>query len=501
MKQRTAPIEMTSGEFRAAGHRLVDQIAEWLDAMPRGPVVHDESPLDVRRALNADEALPESGADAQALLDEATGLLFDHSLFNGHPRFFGYITSSPAPIGALGDLLASAVNQNVGSWRLAPIATEIEAQTVRWIATLIGFPSDTGGLLVTGGNMANFVCFLAARTAALSNVRSGGLRSTAAPLCVYASTETHTWIQKAADLFGVGTDAIRWIPVDGEQRMDAAALDAQIAADKRNGALPLLVVGTAGTVGTGAVDPLAEIARVCRSHHVWFHVDGAYGAMAAGVPGAPADLFAMADADSVAVDPHKWLYAPVEAGCALVRRPADLQRTFSYHPSYYHFDQEVMNYYEYGPQNSRGFRALKVWLALRQVGRSGYVEMIGDDMRLARHLHELICRHPDFEAITQHLSITTFRYVPEDLRAAPSNPDTEEYLRRLNEELLSRVERSGQAFLSNAVVGGKFALRACIVNFRTSLADIEALPPLLARFGREADQTMRGFVSQAPGGK
>jgi glutamate/tyrosine decarboxylase-like PLP-dependent enzyme len=482
---------MTGAAFREAGHDLVNQIADWIDALPRGPVVRDESPADVRRAMNAGCSLPDSGADPRALLTEAAQLLFRHSLFNGHPRFFGYITSSPAPIGALGDLLASAVNQNVGSWRLAPLATEIEAQTLRWIADLIGFPIDAGGILVSGGNMANFVCFLAARTAKVDGVRAAGLRSAPAPLHVYASTETHTWIQKAADLFGLGTDAIRWIPTDLEQRMDPAALEAQIVADSRAGGLPFLVVGTAGTVSTGAVDPLYEIARVCRRHDVWFHVDGAYGALAANVPGAPEDLLAIAGADSVAVDPHKWLYAPVEAGCALVRRPADLQRTFSYHPSYYHFDQEVTNYYEYGPQNSRGFRALKVWLALRQVGRSGYVAMIGDDMQLSRYLHDLVRQHPDFEAITQHLSITTFRYVPQDLRVARPSVDTEDYLRKLNEELLSRIERSGQAFLSNAVVGGKFALRACIVNFRTSREDIESLLPLFSRLGREADQAMR----------
>ena len=486
---RTAPIEMTSGAFREAGHDLVNQIADWLDALPQGPVVRDESPADVRRAMNADCSLPDSGADPRALLTDAARLLFRHSLFNGHPRFFGYITSSPAPIGALGDLLASAVNQNVGSWRLAPLATEIEAQTVRWIADLIGFPSDGGGLLVSGGNMANFVCFLAARTAKIAGVRSGGLRSTPTSIYVYASAETHTWIQKAADLFGLGTDAIRWIPTDTAQRMDPVALEAQIVADKRDGGLPFLVVGTAGTVGTGAVDPLAEIGRVCRRQDVWFHVDGAYGAMAARVPGAPEDLLAMSDADSVAVDPHKWLYAPVEAGCVLVRRLDDLRRTFSYHPSYYHFDQEVTNYYEYGPQNSRGFRALKVWLALRQVGRSGYLQMIGDDMRLAKYLHELVRQHPDFEAMTQHLSITTFRYVPQDLRVAPGE-DREDDLRRLNEDLLSRIERSGQAFLSNAVVGGKFALRACIVNFRTSREDIESLLPLFTRLGREAREAI-----------
>jgi glutamate/tyrosine decarboxylase-like PLP-dependent enzyme len=487
LRGRAAPLDMSAAAFRTSGHDLVDQIADWLERMPDGPVMRDEPPGDVRRVLGADRGLPESGTDAGALLGEAARLLFDHSLFNGHPRFFGYITSSPAPIGALGDLLASAVNANVGAWRLAPMATEIEAQTIRWIAELIGFPRETGGLLVSGGNMANFVCFLAARAAKAANVRATGVRAEA-PLRVYASKETHTWIQKATDLFGLGTDAIRWIAVDEEQRMDVAALEQQIVADRENGALPMLVAATAGTVSTGAVDRLAAIADVCRRHDVWFHVDGAYGALAARVPGAPDDLRALGEADSVAVDPHKWLYAPIEAGCALVRRPGDLLRAFSYHPDYYHFDEAVMNYFEYGPQNSRGFRALKVWLALRQVGSSGYLEMIGDDMRLSRHLHALVQQHPDFEAMTQHLSITTFRYVPRDL---PRTPDTESYLQRLNEELLTSVERSGEAFLSNAMVNGRFALRVCIVNFRTSLADIEALLPILARHGRETDRTLR----------
>jgi glutamate/tyrosine decarboxylase-like PLP-dependent enzyme len=492
LRNRTTPLTMPAAEFRVTGHGLVDQIADWLEALPHGPVTHDESPADIRLVLGADRGLPESGTDARVVLDDATALLFRHSLFNGHPRFFGYITSSPAPIGALADFLASAVNQNLSAWRLSPCATEIEVQTVRWIAELIGFPTEAGGLLVSGGNMANFVCFLAARTAkATTAVRTGGLRSIEAPLRVYASTEAHTWIQKAADLFGLGTDAIRWVPTDAQHRMNVVALEQQIVDDRNIGELPFLVVGTAGSVSTGAVDPLAEIAVVCRRHDVWFHVDGAYGALAARVPGAPESLLAVRDADSVAVDPHKWLYAPLEAGCALVRHPTDLVRTFSYHPSYYHFDQDVTNYFDYGPQNSRGFRALKVWLALRQVGFSGYQTMIADDMRLARHLHVLVQEHPDFEAMTQHLSITTFRYVPPDLQSPHPTPETEDYVRRLNQEVLTRVERSGQAFLSNAMVGGRFALRVCVVNFRTSLADIEALPPLLSRFGREVDAAMR----------
>jgi aromatic-L-amino-acid/L-tryptophan decarboxylase len=384
LRGRTAALEMSAADFRAAGHGLVNQIADWMEMLPDGPVTRDESPADVRRALNADRALPEDGTDVRSLLDEAAILLFRHSLFNGHPRFFGYITSSPAPIGALGDLLASAVNANVGAWRLAPAATEIEAQTIRWIAELIGFPTDAGGLLVSGGNMANFVCFLAARTARTrADVRSSGLRSLP-QLRVYASAETHTWIHKAANLFGLGTDAIRWVPVDDQQRMNVAALEELIAADTKRGDLPFLVVGTAGSVSTGVVDPLAEIAAVCRGHNVWFHVDGAYGALAARVPGAPESLLAVSEADSVAVDPHKWLYAPLEAGCVLVRRPADLLHTFSYHPSYYHFDHDVTNYFDYGPQNSRGFRALKVWLALRSVGKSGYLKMIGDDIPISR---------------------------------------------------------------------------------------------------------------------
>ena len=488
--RRTAPIEMSASEFRAAGHDLIDRIANWLQQRPEGPVTHDESPAVVRDALGATRGLPERGSDAQTVLEEAAHLLFEHSLFNGHPRFFGYITSSPAPIGALGELLAAAVNQNVGAWRLTPMATEIEAQTVRWIAELIGYPTDGDGLLVSGGTMANFVGFLAARAAKAPDVRSGGLRETRAPLRVYASKETHTWINKAADMFGLGTDAIRWIDVDAHQRIDVAALERQIVADRNTGALPFLVVGTAGTVSTGVVDPLADMAAVCRRHDVWFHVDGAYGALAARVPGAPDSLRALSEADSVAVDPHKWLYAPVEAGCALVRRRGDLFRTFSYHPSYYHFDDQVTNYYDLGPQNSRGFRALKVWLALRQVGWSGYQQMIGEDMRLSQRLYARVEEHPEFEALTQHLSIATFRYVPPEM---PATEDRESYLARVNQELLSRVERSGEAFLSNAMVDGRFALRACIVNFRTSEADIDALVPLLARIGREADRSLRGL--------
>lgn len=492
LRRRKAPLEMEPGEFRDIGHRLVDQLADRLANLRDQLVTPDESPADLRAVLGAEQALPSAGSDAGRLVSEATGLLFDHSLFNAHPRFFGYITSSPAPIGMFGDFLAAALNQNVGAWRLAPLATEIERQVVRWIAELIGFPTTCGGLLVSGGNMANLVCFVAARAAkAPWDVRKEGLSREGGPLLVYASTETHTWIQKAADLFGLGTDAIRWMPADVEQRMDASALRRRIEEDLELGHRPFLVVGTAGSVSTGAVDPLPEIAAICRAHGLWFHVDGAYGGLAALAQGSPASLLALSEADSVAVDPHKWLYAPLEAGCVLVRDADTLLKAFSYRPSYYHFDDQVVNYFEYGPQNSRSFRALKVWLALRQVGRAGYLKMIGDDMLLAKHLHRLLEDHPEFEAMTLSLSITTFRYVPPDLRAAVGSEKVEAHLNELNQNLLTAVEKSGEAFLSNATVGGRFALRACIVNFHTSLGDIEALPPLLSRLGKEADAALR----------
>jgi aromatic-L-amino-acid decarboxylase len=498
LRQRQAPLDMSRDTFREIGHRLVDEIADRLAALPDGPVTRGESPAAIRETLEAGRTLPADGTDAARLLSEATGLLFDHSLFNGHPRFFGYITSSPAPIGMFGDFLAASVNQNVGGRQLSPLATEIEAQTVRWIAELIGYPDSCGGLLVSGGNMANFVCLLAARAAkARGDIRKEGVARENRSLLMYASVETHGWIKKAADLCGLGTDAIRWIATDSAQQMDPAALRRSIEEDLHLGHQPFFVVGTAGSVGTGAVDPLAEIGAICREHGLWFHVDGAYGGLAAQVAGSPASLAALSEADSVAVDPHKWLYSPLEAGCALVRDARALHGAFSYHASYYHFDDQVLNYYDYGPQNSRGFRALKVWLALRQVGRAGYLKMIGDDMLLARHLHQLASRHPELETISQSLSITTFRYVPPDLREHVGFDPVEAYLNELNQGVLSALEAGGEAFLSNAVVGGRFVLRACVVNFHTSLGDIEALPPLVSRLGREVDAATRGAAASA----
>jgi aromatic-L-amino-acid/L-tryptophan decarboxylase len=495
---RQVPLAIDAVTFRSLGHRLVDQVASFLESLPRLPITRDESPTTVRDALNLTSPLPESGTDPGPLLEQTAQFLFTHSLFNAHPRFFGYITAPPAPIGILGDFLAAAVNPNVGAWTLSPAATEIESQTVRWIASLIGYPLSCGGLLVSGGNMANFVCFLAARAAKTRwDVRKHGVSTDSGrKLRVYGSVETHTWIQKAVDLGGLGTDSIRWIPTDEKLRMDVVALRRQIEADVMAGDVPLLVVGTAGSVSTGAVDPLPEMSAVCKEYGVWFHVDGAYGGFAASVPQAPEDLRGLKHADSVAVDPHKWLYAPLEAGCTLVRDPETLRAAFAYHPPYYHFNEQVTNYVDYGPQNSRGFRALKVWLALKQVGAEGYRRMIADDIRLSQAMARVISSHAELVLMTQALSITTFRYVPRDLRNNLREARVESYLDALNREILDQLQRGGETFVSNAVVSGHYALRACIVNFHTTLADVEAVPGIVARIGAMVDTNLRSAIAQ-----
>jgi aromatic-L-amino-acid/L-tryptophan decarboxylase len=495
LAERTSPLEMSPAEFRKIGYELVNKIAGFLEELPSKPVSPDLQPSDVQSLLGTGN-LPEEGSDASDLLDESSGLLFNHSLFNGHPRFWGYITSSAAPIGALGDMLAAAVNPNVGSFALSPMATEMEKQTIRWIADLTGYPAGAG-LFVSGGNMANFVGFLAARRAAgRPEIRREGIRRRGdEKFAVYCSRGTHTWVEKAADLFGYGTDVIRWIDTDAHERMDMDLLRNRIARDIADGCTPLMVVGNAGSVGTGSIDPLGEIAEVCKEHSVWFHIDGAYGAFANSLP-EYSDLFrGLERADSIALDPHKWLYAPLEAGCVLVRDEKTLTDAFSYHPEYYNFSGETeptTNFYEYGMQNSRGFRALKVWLSLRQAGRSGYISMIRDDIALAEALYRQTEEYDEIEGISWNLSITTFRYVPAGMNYGITAE--EQYLNRLNEQLLNRLQEGGEIYLSNAVIGGKYCLRVCIVNFRTRLSDIMALPDIIVREGRRLDLELRSAI-------
>ncbi len=490
---RETPIEMSGAEFKKIGYQLIDTIGHFLNTIQEKQVTPGESPQQLQTILGS-ASLPEKGIAAEEVLTKAANLLLNHSLFNGHPKFLGYITSSAAPLGALADLLAAAVNPNVGAQILSPIATEIEKQTVKWLAEFIGVSPGYGGVLVSGGNMANFTAFLAARTAkAPKSIKENGISNAEQKLVIYCSKTTHTWIEKATVLFGLGLQSIRWIATNADNKMDNEVLEQTIKTDLENGYHPLMIIGTAGDVSTGVVDNLKGIAAICKRYDLWFHIDGAYGIPAAVIPELK-ELFAgLEEADSIALDPHKWLYSPLEAGCTLVKNPDHLMETYSSHPVYYNFstteDIPPHNFYEYGFQNSRGFRALKVWLTLQQVGRSGYISMIEEDIQLAKLLFELANQHPELEAVTQNLSITTLRYIPTDYHIMQESKQA--YLNRLNEALLNDLQQGGEIFLSNAMVMEKYCLRACIVNFRTSKKDIEEIIEIIAREGKKMHEKLQ----------
>lgn len=485
MTNREAPIEMSKEEFRKIGYQLIDTLSEFMHTIREKPVTTGESPNEIAKILG-NTSLPEFATPAADIVSRATDLLLNHSLLNGHPKFFGYITSSPTPIGALADLLAATVNPNVGANILSPMATAIEKQTIKWLSEFIGVPTTYGGVLVSGGNMANFTAFLTARTAkAPKGLKENGVGQSTGEMVFYCSKATHTWIEKAAVLFGHGYNAIRWIATDAHHKMNTSLLAKTIEADVKAGKKPFLVVGNAGDVSAGAVDNFLEIAALCKAHDLWFHIDGAYGIPAAVIPELKKVFEGIPEADSIALDPHKWLYAPLEAGCTLVKNPQHLLDTYSSHPDYYNFDsheEQSLNFYEYGFQNSRGFRALKVWMALQQVGKNGYIEMLRQDIELSELLFEAARKHPELEAVTQSLSITTLRYVPSPNLSV-------DYLNDLNKKLLTLLQEKGEVFLSNAVIGDTYCLRACIVNFRTSKKDIEEVVEIIVREGRGLHRT------------
>lgn len=487
-------INMPPEEFKAAGMQLLEKIGSFLSDLPHKPVTTAEQPSAIRAHLVHKE-LPKEGMAAADLLVQASDLLFDHSLFNGHPRFWGYITSSAAPIGALAELLTAAVNANVGAFVLSPMATEIEKQTIEWIGEFVGYSPQSKGVFVSGGNMANFIGFLAARRATMQGIRESGIpriaeremsQDNSQPISeqsetpkhlVYCAQGTHTWIQKATDLFGFGTDSIRWIKIHDSGQIDCQDLQNTIASDVQKGHHPFLIVGNAGSVSTGAIDDFEKLSAIAKTFHTWFHIDGAYGAPAAGLEENKEQFKGIELADSLALDPHKWIYAPLEAGCLLVKDARLLTDTFNFHPEYYNFDgredDSPVNMVDYSMQNSRGFKALKVWLILQQLGSNGLKDLIRKDIFLAAELNDKLKQLANFRVFTKHLSIVTFQYVPEN-----NNGDTA-YINTLNQHLVNKLQEGGKVFLSNAVIHGNYCLRVCFVNFRTQVGDLDFLIDLV----------------------
>lgn len=444
-------------------------VHEYFSEIRERPVVASNYAGKTKAALNVE--LPIEGRPLEELLDECRTVM-DLSRHNGHPRFFGYVASPSTPMGAYADLIASALNANITCWRSAPAGTEIEQTVVRWLGSLIRYDENSKGLLTSGGSMANMIALLiASRRQAGAEAARKGLWNAGPPLTIYASEEVHMSIPKAADILGIGRDQVRLVSCDERQRMRVDELVTRINADKSDGLRPCCVVASAGTVNTGAIDPFAEIADVARDFDLWFHIDGAYGA-----PGVldqrKTEQFAGLElADSVSLDPHKWLYVPVDAGCLLLRDPAAAVSTFSTEEADYikvHglSEDAAFAYWDYGVELSRRFRALKVWLTLGYYGARRLAESISNDISMAAYMGELVSRADDFELLAPvELSICCFRYLPRNANRAE--------LDQLNEKIMAAVQKDGRAYLSNATVNGKFALRACITNFRTTKADIE----------------------------
>jgi glutamate/tyrosine decarboxylase-like PLP-dependent enzyme len=470
-------------EISSQAERLV---FEYFAHISERPVMAPNHAGKTKAAVNVE--LPLEGRRLEELIDECRTVM-ELSRHNGHPRFFGYVASPSTAIGAYADLIASTLNANITCWRSGPAGTEIEQLVVRWLGSLIRYDEDAKGLLTSGGSMANMIALLiASRRKAGVDVSRKGLWNVEAPMTIYASEEVHMSIAKAADVLGFGRDQVRLVACDERQRMRVDSLISHLKADRDRGLRPFCVVGSAGTVNTGAVDRLEEIAEVAREFDLWFHVDGAYGA-----PGVlderKSELFAgLERADSVSLDPHKWLFVPVDAGCLLFRDAAAAAAAFSTEDADYiklhgHADDAAFAYWDYGVELSRRFRALKIWLTLGYYGVRRLAEAISEDNSLATYLGEIVTTADDFELLAPvELSICCFRYVPPELKGNDAE------LNKVNERIMEVVQKGGRAYLSNATVNGKFALRACITNFRTTKADIDQTVEAVREAVRQLDQ-------------
>jgi aromatic-L-amino-acid/L-tryptophan decarboxylase len=489
-------LDVDEGALRALSERAAAVVADYFSNISTLQVFPERASLE-RLSEIRDARLEDEGEPIERIFEDFR-LLADASRHNGHPRFFGYVASPSTPVGAYADLLASALNPNVTSWRSAPAATEVERKVVGWLAELAGYASHASGLLTSGGSMANLTALLMAqRSRAPQDVGQRGLGAVGAQMTVYASEQVHLSIPKAADVLGLGRDHVRMIETDDRFRLDLKRLRQRIEADKSAGLKPFCVVASAGTVNTGAVDALEEIADLAREYDLWLHVDGAYGAPAALDPQKRALLSGIERADSLSLDAHKWLYAPVDCGCLLFRDAERARAALSpgeadYIKVHEEEEREAFAFWDYGLELSRRFRALKLWMMLRYYGRRRLAEAIAHDNALALYLAERVRASEDFQLLAPvSLSICCFRYVPEAARlrleAAESEKEREAIERELDEMnsgIMHMVQRGGRAYLSNATLRGRFSLRACITNFRTTRADIDQTLDIIGEAAR-----------------
>jgi glutamate/tyrosine decarboxylase-like PLP-dependent enzyme len=485
MSGRPEPVrdlDWDPARARELGDLVVGLWTEFLERLPEQPISRDFRANELRESLPLE--IGEGGLSPGQLVERLRVLALEGSIYPGHAGFFAYVSGAGTVPGAASDLIASALNQNLGGFMLSPGASTVEEALVGFLARAFGLPASTGGQVVAGGAMANFVCLKIARDVAAGiEVRDTGIRD-APPLALYASSDAHVVQSRAADMLGLGRSAVRSIPVDEGYRMRPDALAEALERDRAEGVVPAAIIGTAGTTSTGAIDPLPALAELAREHGTRLHVDACYGGPAVLAPDLRPQFAGIERADSIATDAHKWLYTPLLGGCALVREPQLLGASFAADTSVIWLDEDAraehgQYYVHQGPDFSRGFAALRIWASLAAHGSAAYGRRISHDAALARYLGELVEAHEDFELMTSvRLSICCFRYVPPALRG------DDEALDRLNERLMTAIQADGRVFCSNAVLEGRFCLRVCIVNFRTEAEQMELLLDVAEELGR-----------------
>jgi aromatic-L-amino-acid decarboxylase len=488
---------MSDSAFRALGHEAVEIAADYLAGIRDQPVFRVMSD-EVRQRLLTQE-LADQGVPPAELLRTVRDTVMPYPMGNGHPRFFGWANSAPAPIGVVAELLAAAQDPSCDVGDIACL--HVETAVLGWLKQLMGYPDSAAGVLVSGGSMASLTGLAAARQWVAEtdgwDVRGDGVRPPdGRRLMLYASPEAHSSIRKSVEMLGLGSNSIRRIAVDDAYRMDVEALARQVEADLAAGHRPFCVVGTAGTVNTGMIDPLAELADLCQRYGLWLHVDGAYGAIASVHPDRRDAFAGLSRANSLTLDPHKWLSVPIECGCALVRDGELLRRTFRYVPPYLHTEDGVgiggPDFAEYGFQQTRGFRALKLWMVLRHMGRRGLVELIGRHLALAGELASMVDAAADLQRVARTcLSIVAFRYVP------PGGPYDENRLSALNRLIEARVQTDGRVFVTSTQLREGLVLRACVLNYATTSEDLRQLVAVVREIGAQAHAELAAAAGAA----
>ena len=429
--------------------------------------------VDVRALL--DEPLPREGIGLEDVVEAWVEKVLPLCRHNGHPRFFGYVVTSPDPIGIFADAMASAMNQGLTAWRSAPGATEIERVVLRWLDELVGFSGSGSGILTSGGSSANFH----ALACAVHRADSSGARRE--NQTIYMSRDAHVSMRKAARVLGLPEEQIRLIEVDERRRLRTDVLGAALDRDRAAGFVPAAVCASAGGANTGAIDPLDDLADLCEGQDLWLHIDGAYGAPAAATDRYSWMRESFCRADSLSLDPHKWLFAPVDVGCLLLRNEALSREVFGWESEYTKVTQtdpiERFAFFDHGLEMTRRFRSLKVWSILKARGADAVVEMIDRDIRLREELDARVEQEPELESLGSELSISCFRF-------RSLSPQTEREVDESNRRVLEILVGEGSAYMSPTYLEGRYALRACIVNFRTRSEDIHFLIDEILRIGR-----------------